>query len=70
MDFIFEMCVLDINWLSQNKLDRVEMIMSHTTSKKYTVRQKVDCKSNLLYFSTCTKCGQQYVGDTKSGANK
>ncbi len=48
------------------KLDRVEQITSHTTGKKYTVRQHVDCKSNnLVYIFTCTKCGQQYVGETK-----
>ncbi len=48
-----------------HKLDRVEQITSHT-GKKYTVRQKVDCKSNdLVYIFTCTKCGQQYVGETK-----
>ncbi len=48
------------------KLDRVEQITSQTTGKKYTVRQKVDCKSNnLVYIFTCPKCGQQYVGETK-----
>ncbi len=48
------------------KLDRVEQITSHTTGKKYTVRQKVVCKSNnLVYIFTCTKCDQQYVGETK-----
>ncbi len=48
------------------KLDRVEKITSHTTGKKYTVSQKVDCKSNnLVYIFTCTKCSQQYVGETK-----
>ncbi len=44
----------------------VEQITSHTTGKKYTVRQKVDCKSNnFVHIFTCTKCGQQYVGETK-----
>ncbi len=48
------------------KLDRVEQITSHTTGKQYTVRQKVDCKiNNLVYIFTCTKCGQQYVAETK-----
>ncbi len=49
-----------------SKLDKVKQITSHTTGKKYTVRQKGDCKSNnLVYIFTCIKCGQQYVGETK-----
>ena len=45
--------------------NRVEQVQSHTTGRKYTCRQKVDCESNnLVYLLSCTICGMQYVGET------
>ena len=39
--------------------------MSTNTSRKYSIRQNVNCKSrNVIYLVTCNKCNLQCVGST------
>ena len=55
-----------VQWNSHH--DSLRMQHCHYKGCRYCPklhRQKVDCKSNnLVYILTCTKCGQQYVGET------
>ncbi len=47
-------------------LDKSGRIRSHTTGREYACKTNVTCKSsNLIYCISCTKCGMQYVGQTK-----
>lgn len=46
--------------------DRSLKVTSHSTGRLHSAKVKVDCKSNnLIYLLTCSKCGIQYVGETK-----
>ena len=41
--------------------------MSTNTSRKYSMRQDVNCKSkNVIYLVTCNKCNLQFVGSTSN----
>ena len=42
-------------------------IVPTVTAKKYQTRHNVSCNSNnLVYCISCTRCGKQYVGQTKN----
>ena len=46
-------------------LNKTGTITSKTTGVKHNCMTKVSCRSsNLIYAITCTKCGEQYVGQT------
>ena len=41
-------------------------ITSHHNSKTHNIKQSVTCKSNnVCYLIDCSKCKQQYVGETE-----
>ena len=47
-------------------IDRSGRITSLVTNKEYNTRSQVTCRSNnIVYCLICTKCGKQYVGQTK-----
>ena len=49
------------------KLNTDGHIKVSVTGKKYRRRHNVSCNSNnLVYCITCTRCGKQYVGQTKN----
>ena len=38
---------------------------NHNTGESFKLKMKASCKSsNIIYFITCRRCGQQYVGET------
>ena len=49
------------------KLNTDGHIVASVTGKKYRTRHNVSCNSNnLVYCISCTRCGKQYVGQTKN----
>ena len=49
------------------KLNTDGHIVTSVTGKKYRARHNVSCNSNnLVYCISCTRCGKQYVGQTKN----
>ena len=52
------------------KLNLSGKITSHITKREYSSKHNVSCKSsNVIYCVSCTRCGLQYVGQTKRSAN-
>lgn len=49
-----------------SRLDTSGKITSKTTGRSYSTKINVSCKSsNLIYAIQCTRCRQQYVGQTE-----
>ena len=49
------------------KLNTDSHIVASVTGKKYRTLHNVSCNSNnLVYCISCTRCGKQYVGQTKN----
>jgi len=47
--------------------DKSGAIRSNTTKRRYIIPQHYSCEfNNLIYAITCTKCGEQYVGQTSN----
>ena len=50
-----------------NFLLETEFFMCTNTSRKFPIRQNVNCKSkNVIYLITCNKCNLQYAGPTSN----
>ena len=46
-------------------LNKSGTVHSHTTGRSHICMKNISCRSsNLIYCITCTKCGEQYVGQT------
>ncbi len=52
-------------------LDKSGRATSANTNRTYIIPQHTSCMfNNIIYLITCTKCGLQYVGQTKRTLNK
>lgn len=49
-----------------NKTD----IIKSKTGRKFKLRQKINCKDSGIYVATCTRCEEQYVGQTSTTFTK
>ena len=54
-----------------SRLNVSSKIRSKTTNKMHNAMRNVNCYSNnLIYCFSCTKCGKQYVGQTKNSLRR
>lgn len=45
-------------------------VVQHTSGARVSIRCNATCKSsNLVYVISCSKCGKQYIGETKQALN-
>ena len=48
-------------------IQTTDEFVSHTTKKKYKIHEEVNCLTpNVIYLLDCSRCGQQYVGQTSN----